>query len=181
MTDEQFDKVGHSLGINTYHALLSTREKDKHLPDEFYRNYYCCGKSAEKVFIELEKKGLAKRWTQFDQTYFAITDKGIVLFRDMFAHRITSTYVPESKSKQKYEEYLDADVCDSFSEWLGIVQPRVEYGGYHGPTSGLYRYCSMKYFGVHGDWKPTKKAAKESYKIKLKEYKNDTARLNTVR
>ena len=108
-----------------------------------------------------------------------MSDKGIIIFRDLFTDRITSKYVPESKSRQKYEQYLDADVCETFSEWLGIVPPRLEHGGRM--DSYGYRYASEKYFGVKGKWCATKKAAKESYKEKLKEYKDDNTRHNTVR
>jgi hypothetical protein len=170
MTDEQFNKVGHSLGINTYHALHSTRKKDKYLPDEFYRNYYCCGESADGDLLPLEVDGIVERWNKFDNLYFGVTDKGIRIFRDLFTARITSTYVPQSKNKQRYEDYLSSDGWISFSEWLGITPPKLEYGKWE--KYGYYRYVSEKYSEVKGEFKTTKKAAKESYKYKLKEYKN---------
>lgn len=67
--------------------------------------------------------------------------------------------------KRKYQEYLDADYGGSFSEWLGIETPYVEYD-----HKGQCRMCRIGNYwkiSISGDWCRTKKAAKESYKKAL--------------
>lgn len=69
MTDNEFSKIGHALGINTYHVEMSTNKKDKFLPEEFYRNRYCVGSKANsdyELFNDLETKGLAKSWNPYN-------------------------------------------------------------------------------------------------------------------
>jgi hypothetical protein len=167
MTDKQFQLIGHSLGINTYDAELSKRQKDKTLPDEFYRNYFCAGNSE---ILELENAvndGLMVKWNQFNQLYYGVSEKGIGEFRVEFTQRISNTFKKPSKSIQHYLDYLHNDGSDTFAEFLGIVKPTVEYDRY-----GNYRFVSQKYRGLFGEWAKTKKAAKESYKQKLKELKS---------
>ncbi len=171
MTDEQYKNVGHSLGINTYHAALSEREKDRYLPEEFYRNYYCWGNADSEPSAEWEdlvNKGLADVDIQRDQIYYFVSDKGIEKFRELFTERVTQTFVRPSKGRTKYMEYLDSDTGYNFAEYLGIQAPKREYD-----RKGNYRFVSTKYYGVRGEYKPTVKEAKISYKEKLKQYKDD--------
>lgn len=168
MKNKEFDIIGHSLGINTYHARLSEYKKDKELPSEFYRNYYCAGKKGE-VFLELEslaEDGYMEKWEKFDNTYFSVTDKGILEFRKQFKIQITDTFKPPSISKQKYLDYLHNDGEYNFAEFLGIVKPIREFNYSEGGT----RFVSIKYPGVKGEFKNTIKEAKESYKLSLKKY-----------
>jgi len=168
MNKEQFKIVGHSLGINTYHAEHSEIEKDKYLPEEFYRNYYCWGNvestpSAE--WEELVRNELAVSDVQREQIYYFVTDKGIQKFRDLFTIQVTQEFKPPSKGRSKYLDYIHADYCDSFSDFLGIQMPKREHG------KGGVRFVSTKYPEVRGGFMSTIKEAKVSYKEKLKEYK----------
>jgi hypothetical protein len=179
MTTEQFDIIGHTLGINCYHARLSTRMKDKYLPDEFYRNYYNYGLLSVE-FQKMINLGYIKLYQRYDMNYFHVTEKGIQLFRDKFITEITSVFIPPSKSKQKYQEYIDSDYGGSFSDYLGINLPVVEYfkrGSYKDffddfHKSGQVRIISIKYPSVKGKYCDLLKDAKSSYKQALKQYKH---------
>ncbi len=121
--NQTFKIIGHSLGIDIYSSFLSDRQKDKHLPLDFYRNYYCYG--YDKDGTKLDKRmclmlrlGLIKTWSQTGCLYFCITDKGIKLFRAKFKREITDTYKPPSKSKQRYQRYLEyGEMFDSFLKY----------------------------------------------------------------
>lgn len=90
-TEEEFDKIGHTLGINVYHALNSKRKEDKILPDEFYRNYYNYG-SFSKDNIEPELvtnlNEFIDKWVQFGLYYFCVNERGIENFRKQFKEEI---------------------------------------------------------------------------------------------
>ena len=90
MTEKQLDIVGHSLGINIYHAIHSKKKKDKKLPKEFYRNYYCAGTERHHNFstlLELEVLGLMERWTHDDMIFFGVTKAGTRVFIDEFLEK----------------------------------------------------------------------------------------------
>lgn len=194
MNKEQFKIVGHTIGINTYHAELSSRKKDKYLPDEFYRNYFCAGNEKHhdfKILEELEQLGIMQRWEQMNNIYFCVTDLGIVAFRNQFTEHITNHYKPLSRGKERYQNYLDSDCCETFAEWAGIYTPIEQYAGnsysyerraIDGYTYDYYhhkerpvgvRFYSSKYIKVVGKWCENKKLAKESYKEALKRYKKE--------
>jgi hypothetical protein len=129
-----FSIIGHTLGINIYNAKLSTRKKEKYLPLNFYRNYYCYGYKKDNDNLDrrmqiLKNKNLIKLWEQSGCLYFLITERGINLFKDKFIKEITNKYSPLSKSKEKYSDYLHSECSESFSEWLGIRLPQREYVG----------------------------------------------------
>ena len=70
-------------------------------------------------------------------------------------------------ARQKYLDFLHSDTGYTFAEYLGIVVPRLEVSRANGVS--LYRYVRHDYLktSITGDWRKTKKAAKESYKLKL--------------
>lgn len=122
-TENQLDKIGHTLGINVYHCRLSKQKKDKCLPDKFYRNYYNYGQ--EKDIIEepewiSELSEFIDKWKQHGLLFFQINEKGIELFRKQFKEDITDTYVPLSRSKQRYQDFLSADTGQTYAEFIGI-------------------------------------------------------------
>lgn len=55
--------MGHSLGVNVYHAMSSNKKRDKKLPKEYYRNRFCAGETHEDniTLCELEKLGYMAR------------------------------------------------------------------------------------------------------------------------
>lgn len=89
--DKEMDLISHTLGINITKAVNSKKKKDKKLPKDFYRNYFCFGTTIPnvkdedyKVFLELEKSSLVIRWGKFDNLYFSMTDYGIKAFKQNF-------------------------------------------------------------------------------------------------
>src|SRR5690348_13015 len=90
LSNDELDVVAHTLGINFYNAKLSKKKKDKKLPKEFYRNYYCASVNHHKfpVLSDLQLTGVMKSWTQFDNLYFCVTEEGIELFKKEFKRQI---------------------------------------------------------------------------------------------
>lgn len=78
-----------------------------------------------------------------------------------------------------YRDFLHSDSGLEFWEYLGTNKPEVETKGSMGEKT-QYRYVRKNYgyFSfqkrIEGEWKFTKKEAKESYKAKLKESKIKT-------
>lgn len=73
------------------------------------------------------------------------------------------------EAKRKFQEYLDADSGHDFHEWLGINRPEVEYD--RNGNCRMYRLGNYRDASVYGEWKPTKKEAKASYKEALRKYR----------
>ncbi|HFW4207797.1 TPA: hypothetical protein ACIBOM_000728 [Salmonella enterica subsp. enterica serovar Reading] len=82
-----------------------------------------------------------------------------------------------------YSEYLHADVCIPFGEWLiGKRLPQFERRE-TGFLSGKYEYRMYRrsrcywdsYHDVQGEWCATMKAAKASYKEALRKSKQEAA------
>lgn len=94
-TAKQIDLIGHSLGINVYHAKKKGNTK---LPKEFYRNRFCAGSlhSDRKELDALEKLGYMESWYGSHDTFFSVTDKGIAKFRAEYKDYINSLENPES-------------------------------------------------------------------------------------
>ena len=83
----------------------------------------------------------------------------------------------------RYGDYLDADSCLTFGEYLaGTRLPEFEHRA-AGFLSGKYEYRMYRrvtrWFGserdVQGEWCPTMKAAKASYKVALRKSKQESA------
>jgi len=164
LTDFQIKIISHSLGIDVIRAKESNNEKYKFLPNEFYRNYYCIGKSLNMTddMKLLEGLGFIEKWMNREQLYFEITKEGIDYFKYWFEKEITIKRQKTTKSKQRYNEYIDADYFDNFKDYLQIEPPKIERN-----NQGV-RIVSAKYDDVKGEFKKTIKQAKLSYKSKLK-------------
>ena len=157
ITSSQLDILHHTLGVNAQRR-------------EPWRNHYVAGAGhyaqrdiAALVAADMMAEGHRPAFLDpADHVYF-VTDAGREAALDL---------LPLPPKRTRYDEYLDSEVCESFAEWLGIEVPRLQY-----------RYCygsqktQMRYFrghrnwrsAVYGDWAPTKKAAKASYKQALKQ------------
>lgn len=168
LSENQLNIIGHSIGINLYHARLSYNPKDKVLPSEFYRNYYCVGtpQGFNDDMKYLESIGFIEKSMHHNQLYFHITTTGINYFKEMFTNEVTNTYVPLSKSKNTYREFLHDDGYGNFSDYLNIDLPKQERS-----KEGI-RLVSTKYNTVKGEYCKTIKEAKISYKTALKTFKN---------
>jgi len=91
------------------------------------------------------------------------------------------TSLPEPKKQTRYQEYRHSESMDSFGEWLCGRLPEYEsrkaYGNSPRDRWGyeyrMYRVDHSFYAyrrDVEGDWAPTKKEAKASYKAALKKH-----------
>lgn len=140
---------------------------------ESFRNHFLAGPGHhDQADLEaLESAGLMKRaktpvFCADGDVTFVCTDAG-----KNYAIDNLPPQPPEPK-RNNYREYLDADYGHSFSEWLGINKPEYEVRG----AWGKYEYRMFRrnrpytwgaWGAVSGDWKPTKKEAKASYKNAL--------------
>ncbi len=178
LNEKQIKFISHSLGINMYYAKRSNSKADSVLPDKFYRNYYCyhCAgekdQSVDSFVLQLEENKIIIRDIQRGYLYFFVTDKGQELFRELFKKEVTDKFVPLSKSKQTYQDYIDSEMCEDFAFFLGIKEPYLESRSrnenlyYEGKQD--YRMVSTKYHNLTGEWCKTQKDAKISYKKMLK-------------
>lgn len=140
---------------------------------EPYRNYYVAGKNNDSMpsLEVLEKSGMMKRvitpaFCNKDDIVFTCTVAGI---------SYAIEHLPPKPIRTKWEKYLRADCFESFSQYLGINKPFFETRGYGRSAKFrmLRRDLSVSWSvfpEVSGDWKPTKKEAKESYKAALKSF-----------
>lgn len=138
-----------------------------------YRNYFLtdCGGADGKRWQQIVARGLATarpapKFTCGD-TIYEVTDAG----SEMALAALT-----EPKKRTRYDEYLHSEVCESFGEWLGIELPvyeEREVGRYKWEYRMVRRSRAYwdTYCDVRGEWMPTKKAAKASYKEALRKSK----------
>lgn len=79
--------------------------------------------------------------------------------------------LPKPPRRSNYDKFQQDDCGLYFHEWLGINKPKFEHSGSwsNGYSYRMYRTSySHSYRDVEGEWAPTKKAAKASYKEALK-------------
>lgn len=160
ITPRQIEIMQHTLGINE-----SRREP--------YRNYYAAGPLhyansdlETLVSLGMMTKSPAPKFCPSGDVVYSCTDTG----RDT-----ALSALPPPPKPTRYSEYLDADSCQDFSEWLlGWKKPEFEYRRDGGRWQyRMFRKSYSDYHGypvrdVEGDWCNTKKAAKASYKEALK-------------
>lgn len=161
------------LGL-LHHTLGVTPERRQP-----YRNHFVAGDGHHDMpdLVELEAAGMMVRraapaFCDPDDIVFLVTEAGRAFALDNLPH-------PPKRSR--YEEYLHSECCESFAEWMGIELPRVRYESRWNHEKkcheGLYQYERYKRLDydytqhIAGDWKPTKKEAKASYKAALNAHK----------
>lgn len=90
ITDREFQILGHSLGIHPETCKWSKKKKDKRLPDEFYRNYFCAseGHNDLPTLLSLQNKSYMEQ--REGTWYFHVTEMGEFKFRKHFAEYIKS-------------------------------------------------------------------------------------------
>lgn len=154
----------HALGISERHR-------------ESYRNYFLASKGShdDLAWQALVVNGLAKtrkapEWSCGDVVY-QVTEAG---------KTVAMAALPEPKKRTRYDEYLHSEVCESFAEWLGIELPI-----YENREAGRYKYEYRmvrrsraywdSYYDICGEWMPTMKEAKASYKEALRKSKQEAA------
>lgn len=161
---KQIGLLQHTLGINEHRR-------------EPYRNHFVASPGHHDMpdLEQLEAAGLMTR----GHVPGFLPDSSIVFYTTEAGRVLAITSLPEPKKLTRYEEYLRADGCagDSFAEFLGICETNFEtrdstgwpdfkrvrqYRMYRGNRWGSYSS------DLKGDWAPTKKEAKASYKAALK-------------
>ena len=162
-----------SNGIELMQHALGISERNR----EPYRNYFLADSAHpdSSIWEELVKQGLATsgkapQWSCGEVVY-QVTEAGRVA---------AICALPEPKKRTRYDEYLHAEVCESFGEWLGIELPVYEdreVGRYKWEYRMVRRSRAYwdTYCDIRGEWKPTKKAAKASYKEALRKSKQEAA------
>lgn len=81
-------------------------------------------------------------------------------------------HLPLPPKPTKFDEFMDADTGHSFAEYLGIRKPEYEHrGGWKCWEYRMFRRQFDYSRDVQGEWAPTKKAAKSSYKAALQAFK----------
>lgn len=142
-----------------------------------YRNYFLAGDSHtdNEKWQKLVTDGCTTSRPAPDfvggGTLYHVTDKG---------KEAAISALPEPKKRTRYDDYLHSEVCESFGEWLGIELPvyeEREVGRYKWEYRMVRRSRAYwdTYCDVRGEWKPTKKAAKASYKEALRKSKQERA------
>lgn len=81
--------LGHTLGVNVYHAKNSKLKRDKKLPKEFYRNRFCAGENHDDIntLKELVLLGYMETGFTINQgkdTFYHATDLGTEKFIEEF-------------------------------------------------------------------------------------------------
>ncbi len=85
ISEDEFNILGHCLGIHPRTAKYSPKKKDKKLPEEFYRNYFCASEGHKDLplLLSLQNKFLIEgTW------YFHVTELGEFKFRQEFKEDI---------------------------------------------------------------------------------------------
>lgn len=164
VTNKQLDLLHHTLGVTP------TRR-------EPYRNHFVAGPGhyAQPDLEALEAAGLMRRgqtprFCDKDDVVFHVTDDGRAFALDS---------LPQPPKRSKWEDYYHSESTLTFAEWLGIESPRIETNYSYGKDA-RYRYTRVRHYSdwtdrIEGEWKPTKKEAKASYKAALKK-RNDELR-----
>lgn len=156
VTTEQLALLHHTLGLRP----------DRRAP---FRNHYVAGPGhyAMDDLQALESAGLMVRgrtpgFCDPTDVVYLVTEQGKSL-----ALRL----LPPEPKKNKFCEYLDLDYSDGFGAFLlGAKKPKFE--DRRVGEGWEYRMYRCRYSEHHreikGEWMPTKKAAKASYKEALK-------------
>jgi hypothetical protein len=149
ITDHQLHLLHHALGLTPEHRTS-------------HRNHFVAGigHHDQPDLEALEAAGLmararTPRFCDPSDIVFQCTDAGRALALER---------LPPPPKYSRYDEYRRSEYSESFAEWLDIEVPRREFGGFYGVHKGMYRISTSK---ASGDWHPTVKAAKASYKAAL--------------
>lgn len=164
ITEKQLDLLFHTLGLTP----------ERRAP---YRNHFVAGEGHYDMpdLLALEIAGLMRR---------AGTPKfcgqGDIVFTCTLAGQDHATQnLPMPPKRSRYGEFLDADYGHSFAEWMGIEMPELQNSNYGIGSSYCskpdhYRYRRREFTRgdrwspeIVGEWKPTKKEAKASYKTAM--------------
>ncbi|WP_395406261.1 hypothetical protein ACHMW6_06210 [Pseudoduganella sp. UC29_106] len=162
------------MNISLLHHSLGVRP-DRREP---FRNHFVAGEGHHDMpdLLKLVEAGYMVRrpapaFCGHGDEVFYVTEAGRAFALDN---------LPPPPKKSRYDEYLDADYGHSFATWLCIDVPQVEHrtiyleGGKWREECRLVRtgYGDYRKPRIEGEWKPTKKEAKASYKTALKKHQD---------
>lgn len=164
------------------HILQHSLGLDQYGQGRQYRNYYVAGGDAAVQCRELVGMGYMREHAMPAELTggspcFVVTDRGVE------AVALFSPAPPPppklTRAQQRYRDYHRSECCDGFAWFLGIELPRVETNFDYRSNRYLYRYQRMSRYRwgldeVSGEWKPTKKEAKASYKAALQRRRQQT-------
>lgn len=163
ITSAQLGLLHHSLGV----------DPRRRTP---FRNHYVAGVGhyAQPDLEALEAAGMMRRGLTP-----AFCGKGDIVYHCTDAGEAYALdNLPQPPKRSRYQQFLDDDYGHSFAEWMGIEAPEIQWSGYRsyfGVPDEHYRYRRREFTRgdrwspeIIGEWKPTKKGAKESYKAALK-------------
>lgn len=166
LTARQLEILHHTLGLR---------------PDrrESYRNYFVASEGHHDIEVlrELEALGLMERvpgpsFLAEGSITFMVTGVG---------KAIALAHLPFPPQLTKYREWIARDCNYSFGDFLTNGRlPKFEQRGWSWERDVRYRmyrevwddYDRCHYRDVQGEWMPTKKEAKVSYKIALAAHRN---------
>ncbi|MNJ51291.1 hypothetical protein D3C77_465910 [compost metagenome] len=178
-TEKQLGLLWHTLGLHPECRLSS-------------RNYFLTSPGYDDannldVLVEagLMTRGKAPAFCDPDDVVYRATSEGKQFARDKLPP------APPPRKYTKFDAYLDECECyDGFAHFLGINMPQFqqrgewrnrEYRMVRYPRGSAYRQYRRHYsfaqwspyevLEVAGDWAPTMKEAKASYKAALKQYR----------
>lgn len=166
MDKAQLHILQHSLGLNEYGQGRQ------------YRNHYVAGGKDIDHCRELVGMGYMREHKMAPELTgggpcFVVTDRGVE------AVALFSPAPPPppklTQAQKQYRDYHRSEYGDSFADYLGINVPRVDVE-YDYRSRGIriwrWRYVRITHYEwgvdeIAGEWKPTKKEAKASYKAAL--------------
>lgn len=175
--------------INLLHHTLGLRPDRR----EAFRNHFVAGPGHHDqpdlqalVASGLMARSPTPRFLDPSDEVFHVTETGKAL-------ALAELPKPPTPPKQhQYLDYLDADGCtgDSFAEHLcGERVPRLEMRHQHAKGGTVWEYRMYRtvfidrdhprHRDVQGEWMPTKKAAKATYKTALKAHHKTLAALRS--
>ena len=156
VTEQQLSLLHHTLGLRP----------DRREP---FRNHFVAGPGHyDQPDLEaLDSAGMMKRGRAP-----SFCGQGDVVFHCTDAGRSYAIEnLPQPPKYSRYDEYLQSECSEGFAWWLGINVPRVEWN-YQWGGAAKYRYVRVDWqyrADVAGEWRPTKKEAKASYKEALRQ------------
>jgi hypothetical protein len=151
------------VALTQLHILQHSLGLDEYGRGRPYRNHYVAGGDDVNKCRSLADLGLMKEHKPTsisgNSPWFSVTPAGINTISEQ------SPKPPRlSAAKSRYQEYLDVGDCyENFAHFLGYDKPEFETQWAMGKPS-LYRMKSVR---AIGEWCPTKKEAKSSYKTAL--------------
>jgi hypothetical protein len=113
LTIKQLDIIAHSLGINLFNAILSDKNKDKILPNEFYRNYYCISDENSYSFQSIKELITYNLMEKFSDGIYIVTELGKLEFIQHF-HKLV-IYKPLGERDENYLKHKINAYCNFYN------------------------------------------------------------------